>query len=77
MLKATAVSPEHTPVLPVMAPGVAGIEVTVTAEVWALLVPQVLPAVTVTFPDVVPKLTEIEVVPCPDTMVAPDGTVHV
>jgi hypothetical protein len=46
-----------------MVPGVAGMEVTVTAEVWALLVPQELPAVTETFPDVEPKFTVIEFVP--------------
>ena len=42
----------------------------------AELVPHKLPAVTETFPELVPKFTEILVVPCPATMTAPAGTLH-
>jgi hypothetical protein len=46
--------------------------------VEAELVPQVLPAVTVTLLEVaVPQLTVIEVVPAPTVMEAPLGTVQV
>ena len=41
------------------------------------LVPQLLPAVTQILPEELPKVTIIEVVPCPDDIDAPDGTVHV
>ena len=61
----------------VTVPGVAGVELTVTARVAAELVPQVLPAVTVTFPAVLPQVTVIDVVPWPAVIDAPDGTVHV
>ena len=52
---------------------------TVTANVLAVLVPQVFPAVTVTFPfcPSVPVVTVILVVPCPPVIVHPIGTVHV
>ena len=59
-----------------MFPGVAGAALTVIATVLAPLVPQVLLAVTDTFPAEPPKLTVMEVVPCPEVIVAPDGTVH-
>ncbi len=59
-------------------PGVAGApEVTVTAEVLAVLVPQALVAVTLILPELTPKLTVMDVVPCPEAMVAPDGMLHV
>ena len=63
-----------------MEPGVAGF--LVTARLLGELVPQLLPAVTVTFPETVPAdiVTLIAVVPCPDTMVipvTPVGTVQV
>ena len=60
-----------------MAPGVAGIEVTVTAEVEAALSPQVFSAVTETLPEVAPKSTVMDVVPWPEATVAPEGTVQV
>jgi hypothetical protein len=48
---------------------------TVTESVEAELVPQPLPAVTVTLPEVaVPQLTVIEVVPAPAVIEAPLGT---
>jgi hypothetical protein len=51
-------------------------ELTVTEYVCALLFPQPLPATTVTLPDELAKVTIIDVVPCPDVMVAPEGTVQ-
>jgi hypothetical protein len=51
--------------------------VTVTARQLAALVPHAFEAVTHTLPEVLPKLTVIDVVPCPDAMVAPAGTVQV
>ena len=50
---------------------------TVTAWQPGKLVPQALPAVTHTLPEVVPKLTVALVVPCPAATLAPAGTVHV
>ena len=52
---------------------------TVTANVLAVLVPQVFPAVTVTFPfcPAAPVVTVILVVPCPPVIVHPVGTDHV
>jgi len=57
--------------------GAEGILRTVTASMLAPLVPQLLLAVTVTLPDVVPMVTVIEVVPVPAVIVAPAGTVQV
>jgi hypothetical protein len=60
-----------------MAPGVAGgVETTVTAKVLAALVPAELVAVTVTFPELVPKSTVMLTVVPPAVMVAPVGTVQ-
>jgi hypothetical protein len=42
----------------------------------AALVPQGPEAVTQTLPDVVPKVTEIDDVPCPEFITAPAGTVQ-
>ena len=50
---------------------------TVTARLLVVPVKQPLLGVTVTLPDVDPQSTVIEVVPCPDAIVAPVGTVHV
>ena len=41
------------------------------------LVPQALPAVTHTLPDVLPKVIVAAVVPCPAVTVPPGGVVHV
>ena len=56
---------------------VGGTAFTVTAVQLAVLVPQLLLAVTHIFPDVVPKVTVMEVVPCPAVIEAPGGAVHV
>jgi hypothetical protein len=63
-----------------MIPGVAGVAgLTVTAKLLAALVPHELLAVTVIFPfwPALPAVTVIEVVPAPDVIVHPAGTVHV
>ncbi len=66
----------HEPGIAVIAPGVAGAPF--TAMQRDMLLPHVLFAVTHTLPVVnVPNCTLMDVVPWPDTMVAPDGTVHV
>ena len=57
----------------ILTDGVVGLE-SVTANELAVLVPQVLPAVTVTFPPVDPKLIVIEFVPVPLAILAPAGT---
>ena len=48
--------PEHTVVLPVIEPGVAGVVFTVTASVWAVEAPHALLAVTVMFPLLAPAV---------------------
>ena len=50
-----------------------------TVTVWQLgkLVPQALPAVTHIVPEVTPKVTVANLVPCPEVILAPAGTVHV
>ena len=53
------------------------VAVNVTVFEAADPLPQVLVGVTVTLPDVVPKVTVIDVVPCPLVIVDPAGTVHV
>jgi hypothetical protein len=53
---------------------------TVTAKlpnVTPVPLPHTLLGVTVTFPEVDPHVTVIELLPCPAVMLAPDGTVHV
>ena len=54
----------------------AGQLFTVTEIQDVELVPQELEALTQIFPEVFPKVTIIFVVPCPDEIVAPEGTVH-
>lgn len=65
---------------PVGAAGARGAVVFITtANVCALLVPQEFEAVTVMFPLVAPAPVEtvMVLVPAPEVMVHPDGTVHV
>ena len=51
MLYINPVNAGHTGLVPVMAPGVAGVAgLTVTATAFAALVPQLFPAVTLMFP---------------------------
>jgi hypothetical protein len=57
--------------------GADGIDNTDIVELAAVEVPQAFEAVTVTFPEVDPKVTVALVVPCPAVIVAPAGTVHV
>ena len=38
--------------------------------------PQALNATTLTVPAAAPQVTAMFAVPCPDVMIAPDGTVH-
>jgi hypothetical protein len=49
---------------------------TVTASVCAALLPQALFAVTEIFPEEVPKVTLMLVVPLPELIVEPPGTVQ-
>ena len=67
--------PSHIELLPVIVPGVAGIELTVTASVWNVEEPHELLAVTVIFPLVVPAVALILVVV--ELPVHPKGNVHV
>lgn len=68
---------EHAPVVgPVITEGAAGTFL-MTAVDALPLEPHALTAATVTFPDagkLVPNETEMELLPCPDVMVAPAGT---
>jgi hypothetical protein len=66
---------EHGLMFPVIVPGVAGMELTVTAKVCTGDEPQVLLAVTVTLPLVEPESAVIEFVV--DVPVHPVGNVHV
>ena len=68
------VVPSHNGLL-LPAVGATGIGFTVTARVAGGLVPQLLLAVTVIFPEVDPNVTETDV-PVPE-MVAPTGAVQV
>lgn len=67
--------PSQITVLPEILPGVAGTELTVTANVCAGEVPQELLAVTVIFPLVAPAVVLIEFVV--DVPLQPPGKVHV
>jgi hypothetical protein len=66
----------HTDADPVMTPVVPSVGVTVTVFVAGAPVRQLLLGVTVTSPEVPPKVTVIDVVPAPAVMLAPVGTVH-
>jgi hypothetical protein len=67
--------PEQIVAGPEIVPGVAGVELTVTANVCAALVPHVLSAVTVIFPLVVFAVVVIEFVV--EVPLQPNGDVHV
>lgn len=70
----------HTPsVCPLMARGDEGIAETVYVLVFAILLPQLLLAVTLTMEAVVEllKLTLIDKEPCPELIVPPGPNVHV
>ncbi len=80
MLYICPVKAGHWGVVPVMAPGVAGVPgLTVTAKLLAALVPHEMPAVTVILPfcPAAPVVTVIEFVPAPAVMFQPVGTDHV
>lgn len=77
ILYVSPVIPGQTIVVPVIAPGVAGVPgFTVTAKVLTALVPHELEAFTVIFPfcPKVPVVTVIEFVPAPEVIVHPVGT---
>jgi hypothetical protein len=59
-----------------MLPGALGGGVIVTAVQACVLVPQGPVASTQTLPGLEPKVTLMEVVPCPELIVAPAGTVQ-
>jgi len=61
----------------VIAPAAATAGVTVTLKLDPVPLKQLLLGITATVPELLPKLTVIDVVPCPDVIVAPAGTVHV
>ena len=63
--------------VPVIAPGVADASIGVTAKQPCGLDPHPLSAVTQTLPAVEPIVTLIEVVPCPEFITHPLGTVQV
>ena len=72
------VNPTHTLLIPEIGPGalgrtVAGVKITVLEDP----LPQPFTAATDKVPPVVPAFTTIEVVPWPETMVKPAGTVQV
>lgn len=66
----------HGLVLPLIAPGVPGVEPNVTESVLGEVVPQSLVPVTETLPELVPQFTVILGDPVPDAIVAPAGTVQ-
>jgi hypothetical protein len=68
------VEPEQTLVFPVIDPVVPKEVPILTALQDADEVAQPLPAVTQTFPEVLPDVRVTEVVPCPEVIVHPDGT---
>ena len=72
-----AVKPEVVTSVSAETAGAAGAEWMVTARVRAEPEPQSLSAVTVTLPELDPKVTVIEVVPSPAVIVAPLGTPQV
>ncbi len=76
---ATSVAPEQTADEPVIAPGTTPEREpkTVTGIHCGSELPQELSAVTQTVPEVEATVTDIEFVPYPDAMKAPDGKLQV
>lgn len=71
------VCPAQRVVLPVIAPGVAGsVWIGVTPKIEDVPVPQLFDAVTEMLPRLVPAVTVMEVVPWPEVIVQPVGTVQ-
>ena len=70
----TEVCPGFITVSPVMLPGVIGIGYIFTARHVCPLVSHILRAFTHTLPELLPKVAFIDVVPCPELIVEPDGT---
>ena len=54
----------------------AGVGFTVTFLLLDAPLPQILVGVTLTFPEVEPQVNVMELVPCPEVMLAPLGTVQ-
>lgn len=71
---ATPDAPLHGLLLPVTALKADGGDCKVAVTFCAELFPQAFVANTEIVPEVEPQLTVIELVPCPPTMLAPDGT---
>ncbi len=68
--------PGHADAGPEIGPGTAGMEPGVTALQVNTLQPHPLHALTQIFPEVLPAITVMFVVPCPEVIVQPLGTVH-
>ena len=62
---------------PVMLPGAAGTGLTVMARLEDAAVPQRLEGTTLIVPLPAPILTFIELLPCPEEITEPEGTVQV
>ena len=63
-------------VFPVIGTGADNIKFLLTANVFAELDPQALLDLTLTLPEVLPKVTVIEVVPWPSFITVPEGRLH-
>ena len=68
--------PGHADAGPEIGPGTAGVAPGVTALQVKPLHPHPLHALTQIFPAVLAAVTVMLVVPCPEVMVHPAGTVH-
>jgi hypothetical protein len=60
-----------------MTPGVKGSVAPVTIRFDEGLILQPLVTETLTIPELLPKVTRIELVPCPEFIVEPGGTDHI
>lgn len=68
--------PPHALVIPEIDEGEEGADWTLTDKLLWPLPPQELLALTSTLPDVLPQLTVIEVLPFPEVILAPEGTLQ-